>query len=333
MPAAAKPHSEAERLRALRSYDVLDTACEAAFDELTQVAARITGSPMAVVSLIDEERQWFKSKVGIEDDQTSRDISFCAHAILRPEEMLVVPDARQDPRFSDNPVVTEGLQVRFYAGTPLVNPEGHALGTLCVIDRRPKEISAEQKETLRALARAVMTTLELRRSMLSIRSLALTDALTGLPNRAAFLDALDKAFARMRRDQQPVTMLYMDLDGFKAVNDMRGHEAGDEVLREVASVLSQAVRREDIAARLGGDEFAVLLAGSDSGETQRIGDRLCQEIRDGMARQGWAVTASIGGIVFLAPPESVSVAIRTVDERMYQAKREGRDRVAWGTSP
>lgn len=333
MPAAAKPHSEAERLRALRSYDVLDTACETAFDELTQLAARITGSPMAVVSLIDEERQWFKAKVGIGDDETSRDISFCAHAILNPEEMLVVPDARRDPRFSDNPVVTGEMQVRFYAGTPLVNPEGHALGTLCVIDRAPREISTEQKETLRALARAVMTTLELRRSMLSIRSLALTDALTGLPNRAAFLDALDKAFARLRRDQQPVTMLYLDLDGFKAVNDAKGHDAGDEVLREVASVLSQTVRREDIAARLGGDEFAVLLAGSDSGETQRIGDRLREEIGDSMLRHGWAVTASVGGVTFLAPPDSVSAALRAVDERMYQAKRAGRNRLAWGNWP
>lgn len=196
-----------------------------------------------------------------------------------------------------------------------------------------REISPEQKETLRALARAVMTTLELRRSMLSIRNLALTGALTGLPNRAAFLDTLDKAFARMRRDQQPVTLLYLDLDGFKAVNDAEGHEAGDEVLREVASVLTQAVRREDVAARLGGDEFAILLAGSDHGEAQRIGERLCREVRDGMARQGRAVTASVGGIAFLTPPESVSAAIRAVDERMYQAKREGRNRVAWASGP
>lgn len=331
MPAAVIPISEAERLRVLRSYEVLDTACEAAFDELTQLAAQIAGSPMAMVSFLDTDRQWFKARVGIRLDQTSRDQAFCAHAILRPQELLVVTDAQNDPRFADNPLVTEAPHIRFYAGAPLVSPEGHALGTLCVADRTPREISPAQQEALRTLARAVMTALELRRGIRVIHDLAMTDALTGLPNRAAFLDALDKAIARMCRDRQPLTLLYADLDGFKAVNDRHGHQAGDSVLRGVASILAEEVRREDVVGRLGGDEFAVLLAASDAEEAQRIGDRLCTAIREGLGACGWPVTASIGCTVFLSPPETVSDAIRVADERMYEAKRAGKGRVILGT--
>ncbi|HEY4253744.1 MAG TPA: sensor domain-containing diguanylate cyclase [Roseomonas sp.] len=331
MPAAGKPSTEAERLQSLRSYDVLDTACEASFDELTRLAARIAGSPIALVSLVDADRQWFKARIGVDAEETSRDAAFCAHAILRPEEMLVVRDARADPRFADNPLVTDAPHIRFYAGTPLINPEGHALGTLCVIDRAPRDIDPEQQAALRTLANAVMTTLELRRKLIDIRALALTDAMTGLPNRAAFIDSLDKAIARMRRDRQPLSLLYMDLDGFKAINDHHGHLVGDEVLREVASILAREVRREDVAGRLGGDEFAVLLAGSDEEGIQPIAERLRLAIAAGMAARGWPVTASIGGAIFLSPPESVSAAIRAADDRMYVAKRGGKDRVAWGS--
>ncbi|WP_246526233.1 GGDEF domain-containing protein [Plastoroseomonas hellenica] len=331
MPAAVIPISEAERLRVLRSYEVLDTASEAAFDELTRLAAQITGSPIALVSLLDADRQWFKAQVGMEVGQTGRDLAFCAHAILRPQEMLVVPDAQLDPRFLDNPLVTGAPHIRFYAGAPLVSPEGHALGTLCVIDRAPRDITPAQREALGTLARAVMTALELRRRIQAIHDLAMTDALTGLASRAAFLDALDKAIARMCRDRQPLTLLYADLDGFKAINDRHGHQAGDAVLRGVASILNEEVRREDVVGRLGGDEFAVLLAASDAEEAQRIGERLCAAIRDGLGACGWPVTASIGSTVFLSPPETVSDAIRVADNRMYEAKRAGKDRVILGT--
>jgi PAS domain S-box-containing protein len=158
------PENEAARLAALRSLDVLDTAPEEAFDELTALAASVCQAPMALISLVDEDRQWFKSKLGWDVEGTPRDSSFCGHTILGPD-LLVVPDATADPRFADNPLVTCSPGIRFYAGAPLVTPDGRALGTLCVMDHRPRELTAEQAQALRTLGHQVMALLRLRRNL------------------------------------------------------------------------------------------------------------------------------------------------------------------------
>src|SRR2546423_6013900 len=156
------PKNEKKRLRVLWQYDILDSMPEAVFDDLTELAARICEAPIAMITLVDEDRQWFKAKLGVTVSETSRDISFCAHAIGQ-EDLFIVPDATVDERFARNPLVTSDPQIRFYAGAPLVTPDGHALGTLCVIDKIPRELRLEQKQALRVLARHVMTQLELRR--------------------------------------------------------------------------------------------------------------------------------------------------------------------------
>jgi len=161
---APLPHDEAARLEALQRYAILDTLPEQEFDDLTRLAALICGTPIALVSLVDAERQWFKSKVGIEATQSSRDIAFCAHAILQPG-VMVVPDTLVDERFCTNPLVLSEPKVRFYAGAPLITKEGHALGTLCVVDLVPRELSIQQREALRSLSRMVVAQLELRRGM------------------------------------------------------------------------------------------------------------------------------------------------------------------------
>jgi hypothetical protein len=159
---APMPTNEAERLAALKSYHILDTAAEQCYDDITALAAHICGVPIVIISLVDEYRQWFKAKIGLDVEQTPREIAFCAHAILQKEPFIVM-DATKDERFANNPLVKGETHIQFYAGFPLITPEGLALGTLCAIDRQPRQLSAEQEKAMQALQRQVMALLELRR--------------------------------------------------------------------------------------------------------------------------------------------------------------------------
>ena len=160
--------NEKKRLKVLWQYEVLDTVPEEVFDDLTELAARICEAPIALISLVDEKRQWFKSKVGISVNESSRNVSFCAYAIAQPD-LFIVPDATMDQRFAQNPFVTSEPKIRFYAGAPLITPDGYPLGTLCVIDKVPRELRPEQKQALTILAHHVVTQLELRRRTRQLR--------------------------------------------------------------------------------------------------------------------------------------------------------------------
>ena len=168
MTVAPRPPNEEGRLETLQGFDILDTPAEKAFDDLVRLALYICETPIAAVSFIDKDRQWFKSKVGITVPETKRDISFCSHALTLPNETLIVPDASLDPRFSDNPLVTGEPKIRFYAGAPLVTDDGFVLGTLCVIDHVPKELSAAQIKALAVLRNQVMRELELHRKNIEL---------------------------------------------------------------------------------------------------------------------------------------------------------------------
>ena len=156
------PANERRRLEVLWKYDLLDTPPDKSLDDLTELAAYICQTPVVLISLIDEARQWFKSRVGLTLTETPREISFCTHAILQPD-VMIVPDAQADPRFAQSPLVTGEPHIRFYAGLPLVTADGHALGTLCVIDHQPRQLSEPQLEALRKLGRAIMTQIDMRR--------------------------------------------------------------------------------------------------------------------------------------------------------------------------
>jgi len=175
------PANERERLAALRQSSILDTLPEQDFDDLALLASHICGTPIALVSLVDAERQWFKANVGLDASETSRDVSFCAHAILG-DDLLVVRDALADERFASNPLVTSAPHIRFYAGAPLVISDGYAVGTLCVSDRVPRDLTPEQAQSLRALSRQVVSQIELRRTRVDLAettrvSMATVDAL------------------------------------------------------------------------------------------------------------------------------------------------------------
>ena len=163
------PYNESERLRALKNYHIVDTLSEQSYDDITFLASLICQTPISLISLIDEKRQWFKSKLGLEVNSTSREISFCGHAINEPDEIFVVTDASKDKRFIDNPLVTGDPNIAFYAGVPLVNDEGMALGTLCVIDRSPRKLNDSQTKALQALGRQLLNLLELRKTSAELK--------------------------------------------------------------------------------------------------------------------------------------------------------------------
>lgn len=165
MQAAPLPDNETSRLAVLHRYHILDTQAEQSFNDLSTLAAQICQTPIALISFVDETRQWFKARYGLQCEQTERDVSFCAHALLQPDELFIVRDAWEDDRFADNPLVTSPPHVRFYAGAPLVTPDGFVLGTLCVMDQVPHDLSADQQHALKILAQQAMNQLELRRAL------------------------------------------------------------------------------------------------------------------------------------------------------------------------
>src|SRR5881398_2132781 len=189
------PANDADRLRALRSYKILDTKPEERFDELTQLAALICGVPISLISLIDAERQWFKSRFGLDRQQTPRALAFCTHAIMQPG-MFVVPDVTQDERFAQNPLVTGDPHIRFYAGAPLATRDGYLLGTLCVMDRKPRTLTEAQIEALKIVGRLVIANIELRRDLQELKdALAAPDATEGPSGESA--PGLDEIISRL----------------------------------------------------------------------------------------------------------------------------------------
>ena len=475
---AALPENEAERLEALYATELLDTLPEQDFDDLTRLAATICGTPIALVTLLDEHRQWFKSRIGVDVPETSRDVAFCAHAILQPN-VFVVSDATKDRRFSANPFVTGEPNVRFYAGVPLETESGHRLGTLCVIDSIPRKLSQEHQNALSILARQVMTHINLRRrtrdlerafgerdlveqelrssqnlfnafmdhgpflgfvkdvegrwiyynrrtadcfgisrdgwlgktdaelwpeelarklrsddlqvlaqegtvvieeqtdtstqkgvqwrtykfpitdpagrrylagvcvditkdkeaseqilryqeeleiANTKLTEISVTDSLTGLRNRRAFEGALDREFENARYHGTELSLLLLDVDNFKGINDRFGHVGGDRVLQHIADSLRRSFRGTDLVARYGGEEFAVLLPDTGGSAACDLATQLCQRLPEVQFQQT-RITVSIGVITMQPEIRDADHLVRLADEALYRAKHEGKNRV------
>ncbi len=340
----ALPDDEAHRLDVLHATHLLDTQEQEALDNLTHLAAEIADTPLALISLVDENRQWFLAHHGTDVRETSRSISFCAHAILR-NELMEIPDALADPRFADNPLVVGPPHIRFYAGMPLVLASGETLGTLCVADRQPKRLSARQQRALKTLATSVVAEIELRRRILYLEQeaerrraaeahvlhLATRDPLTALPNRATFCDRLSQHIRLASRRNATLAVLFIDLDRFKPINDTLGHDVGDDALVAVADRLNRSLRNSDTVARLGGDEFAVVLPDiANHAEAMMVAGKINAALREPFSSKGRPLhlDASIGVAIFPEHGQIGDQLLRHADLAMYQAKQSGGGRAS-----
>jgi diguanylate cyclase (GGDEF)-like protein len=311
-----KPPDEERRLAALHALNLLDTEPEERFDRITRLAQRVFSASMATFTLIDADRQWFKSDVGAAGKEDARDISFCAHAIVEPDT-TVVEDARYDKRFHDNPLVVGDPNIRFYAGHPVSGPGGEVLGTLCVIDDKPRTREEFDVEALAEFAAMV-------EAEVASFSLAISDELTGLANRRGFEMLGERLIRAAHRLGLPVSVIYADLDNMKPINDTYGHESGDLAIKEVGEVLNGTLRASDLVARLGGDEFCALLIGAAAEAAPTLISRVEGTLaaRNAESAQPWKLSLSLG-VAESLPGEEKALwdVVAEADAAMFEAKR------------
>lgn len=316
MQPPAIPENEQQRLETLRALKILDSAPEERFDRLTRMAKRMFGVPISLVSLVDEQRQWFKSKQGLDAEETPRDISFCGHAILG-DEAFIIPNALEDQRFVDNPLVTSDPNIRFYAGCPLKVSNGSKLGTLCLIDRKPRKLDEEDIQLLKDLA-------SMAEQEIAAIQLATLDELTMISNRRGFVTLAEHSLGLCKRKQLPVTVLLFDLNKFKPINDTYGHAEGDRVLITFANAMRTIFRESDVFARIGGDEFAALLTDTNDEQVKFTLSRFAKEINrlNLEQKRGYDIAYSVGHVSYLPDDiPAIEQMLAKADELMYEQKK------------
>lgn len=315
---------EKQRLEILQQYKVLDTPREHAFERIAALAKLIFDVPVVLISLVDENRQWFKSAIGFDASETPRDQAFCNETI-RSDEVLVISNAEQDLRTAKNPLVTGEPFIRFYAGAPLISPDRARLGSLCVIDRAPREFSEREQEILATLASLAMDELSLRRK-------TERDWLTGAVSRGTFQAMATKLFESGARTAGQTGLISFDIDNFKQFNDLHGHPAGDKVLVDVVKTCQSALRECDILSRVGGEEFTILLPNVNADLVMMIGERLrlaIEALRFPALHEDIRVSASFGATLLHQNDNGVEQSLLRADQVLYRSKADGRNRVSY----
>ena len=336
------PLNEDDRLSSLHKMNILSTAREADIDTITRVAQRYFQVETVLVSLVDSERQWFKSRVGLDVLETARDISFCGHAVAG-EDMLVVNNALDDERFRDNPLVSGGPNIRFYAGQPLSNQDGHYIGTLCLISPTPRDFGDSDRTMLEDLGHMAEVVIDNRHLSETQRDLIntleaserdrLLDPLSGLWNRRGLDEFMMRELNSAARDNAPLVIGMVDIDRFKSVNDAYGHSVGDRAIKLAAELLTKVCRINDIVARYGGEEFVLILPKVGTTYIPTVGNKILRQFRSyaklDTPNGTHGFTVSIG-FTTLNPgdcsPETASALLAMADRALYKAKAAGRDR-------
>lgn len=322
---AAWAESESQRLAALYRYGVLDTEPEAAFDAITELAACICQTEAALLSLVDQDRLWFKAQLGFDRNSAPRAHAPCAQAIEQADDRPMLVDPAGDPRFAAHPALGAAAGWHLYAGAPLVTPQGWAVGTLCVLDHAPRALTARQQQALQLLAGQAVAQLELRRAQALLELQGNTDEVTGAWNRTAFERRLAEEWARWSRHGGSLALLAVDVDRFKHYNDLHGHARGDIALQQVAHALEGSLRAHDVLAHCGAGEFSVLLPATDMSGAMAAAERM----RQALGSVTWAdepLTVSIGVAVSARDRDVEPTALADRAHRaLTRAKAQGRD--------
>lgn len=313
------PADEQHRLRELRGLNILNTPAEERFDRLTRLAKRLFNVPNSVVTLLDDKQLYFKSCEGFDNKPISRENTFCGHAILR-DEVMVVEDARDDERFHDNPMVTDVPNIRFYAGCPLHTPGGARVGVLCLFDAEPRSFSPEDSHALRDLASMAEA------ELVSFQA-ATSDELTQISNRRGFMTLAQMMLNECELRGMSASLTFLDLDKFKAINDTLGHREGDRALMDFADAMKVAFRNADLFARLGGDEFVVLFHNTPREKAEAMLESFGHYLHEqGKSLERRYQLNFSHGVVEFDPraPQTLEQLLEQSDEVMYRHKQQRR---------
>ena len=333
------PDNELERIESLRRMLLLSSPDEEAFDRVTRTVKRMFSVPIALVSLIDSQRQWFKSCIGLPIRETAREISFCGHAIAH-NQLLVVENAAADPRFSDNPLATGEPHVIFYAGRPLYNAEGYAVGTLCMIDHHPRTFTVEDRRSLDDLGywvENIFATRELSQTQQALlaeldeaRRSSMLDPMLNIWNRAAAMMMLERESLRAFRSHSPLSIMMIDVDHFKQINDEFGHPGGDAVLIEIAKRMLGTTRTYDTLGRWGGDEFMVVLPDASPEKAAEIAQRLLRSVEYPFLLDEkiveFSISIGISTADFITETPEANEHLARAEQALLTAKRQGKNR-------
>lgn len=298
---------ETRRLQVLHSLNILDTPPDERFDRVTRLAARLFRVPIALFTLVDSNRQWFKSNIGLDATETPRDISFCTHAIEQ-EDVMVIPDATLDPAFRQNPLVLQEPNIRFYAGCPVHADTGSRLGTLCLIDREPRDFSRHDEAVLRHTAQMI-------ENELTADFLAHADPLTSMLNRRGFDSRAQEAIALSHDADLQACLFLFDLVDFKSFNERHGPAAGDRALVEFSHLLRETFRGSDLIARYGDDDFVILMVDIEPLGPQSALKRL-RTVAKAIA-QPHPVYYNAGWALLEHPDDSVQQLVLRASDRMH----------------
>lgn len=343
------PRFDQQKSEVMQRYQILNGSDAFDTNHTARTAALVFGAPIVVAALNERYRDWFRSAHGVDDKDYDRLQDFCALANLS-EDAFVVQDARAEDYFARDPAVLGSPNVAFFAGAPLRDPDGKRFGTLCVIDNTPRAMTESQLSVLRSFAGqlsgeiclrsagryALRDLIEVEEDKCALYDLAMTDPLTRALNRRAFFNFTEREVRRAHRHKLPLSTLMIDIDHFKKVNDVHGHAAGDEVLKTMVAEVTGAIRDEDLVGRLGGEEFAIVLPETPAQSAKILADRLRNVVKsqkfygDGGA---FSISISVGITELVSNDLEIDGALERADKALYEAKRNGRDRVEIADAP